>query len=171
MEKRTIQIDINTARDWYNKGDELKKLALVVFTEDELTKIELPKTQEEYCKNYPRQSGECFIDADSNIRTFTQEENRNISFDKNILPSKKAAEEHLALIQLHQLRDCYRQRWVPDWNDKKQSKWIIEHVYKHYNVVHTTTIFIEFLSFQSEEIARKFLNNFRDLIEKAGDLI
>ena len=28
-----------------------------------------------------------------------------------------------------------------------------------------------FLSFQSEEIAEKFLNNFKDLIETAGDLI
>ena len=28
-----------------------------------------------------------------------------------------------------------------------------------------------FLSFQSREIAEKFLKNFKDLIEKAGDLI
>ena len=28
-----------------------------------------------------------------------------------------------------------------------------------------------FLSFQTEEIAKEFLTNFRDLIEQAGDLI
>ena len=33
--------------------------------------------------------------------------------DKNVLPSKKAAEQHLALMQLHQLRDCYRNGWKP----------------------------------------------------------
>ena len=73
MEKRTIQIDINTARDWYKKGDELKKIALVAFTENELTRVELPKTWEEYCINYPRKSEECYINSDSNIFTTTRE--------------------------------------------------------------------------------------------------
>ena len=171
MEKRTIQIDINTARSWYKKGDELKKIALVVFNEDELTKFELPKTWEEYCDNYPKQSGEYYINSDSNIFTTTQAGNRCIGVDRNLLPSRKAAEAHLALMQLHQLRDIYRQGWVPDWKDKKQDKWVIKHVYKHYDIIHTTTTIMEFLSFQTEEIAREFLNNFKDLIEKAGDLI
>ena len=48
-EKRNIQIDLTTAKEWY-KGDNetLKKLALQAFTEEELTKVELPKTFEEY---------------------------------------------------------------------------------------------------------------------------
>lgn len=171
MEKRTVQIDINTARDWYKKGDELKKIALTVFNEDELTEFEFPKTWEEYCINYPNRKGNCYIEKNSAILQITQTENKSIYSDKNLLPSKEAAEAHLALMQLHQLRDCYRQGWVPDWKDKKQIKWIIEHTYKHYKVVQTITVFMEFLSFQTEEIAKEFLNNFRDLIEKAGDLI
>lgn len=170
MKKRIIQIDINTARDWYKKGDELKKIALVAFTEDELTRIELPKTWEKFCEDYPRQIGECYIGLGSNVTTFTKTENRSINTDKNLLPSKKAAEAHLALMQLHQLRDVYRQGWVPDWKNTRQDKWIIELTYKQYHVVNTT-IYIEFLSFQSKEVAEEFLNNFKDLIEKAGDLI
>ena len=40
---------------------------------------------------------------------------RDKDSDKNILPSKQAAEAHLALMQLHQLRDCYRQGWTPSF--------------------------------------------------------
>ena len=80
----------------------------------------------------------------------------------------KATEQHLALMQLHQLRDCYRQGWVPTLN--KTSFGIIRRVGGDLG----TDRFMyssRFLSFQSEEIAEEFLNNFRDLIEQAGDLI
>ncbi len=68
-----------------------------------------------------------------------------------------------------QLRDCYRQGWVPDWKDD-EDKYIIEYgednlylgIYKHNNT---------FLSFQSKEIRDKFLKNFKDIIEIAKDLI
>lgn len=81
----------------------------------------------------------------------------------------QAAEAYLALIKLHQLRDYYRQGQVPDYLGKSEKLFIT----KYYNrpVVSTTCNFSEFLSFQSEEIAEEFLNNFRDLIEQAGDLI
>lgn len=76
---------------------------------------------------------------------------------------------HIALIQLHQLRDCYRCGWVPDWTDDC-AKWCIEcsgnkiEVTYYYSASHI-------LSFQSPRLANEFLNNFRDLIEQAGDLI
>ena len=38
MEKRTLKVDLNTAKEWYKSGNEaLKELALQVFTEEELT--------------------------------------------------------------------------------------------------------------------------------------
>ena len=82
---------------------------------------------------------------------------------------------HLALMQLHQLRDCYRQGWIPDWSDCENKYCIIYDSiycntnYNHSIAVHTHTN--EFLTFQSREIAQEFLNNFKDLIEQAGDLI
>lgn len=78
-------------------------------------------------------------------------------------------------MQLHQLRDCYRQGWVPDWSDCKDKYCIIYNgIYCNTNYNHCITVNTgtrEFLSFQSKEIAEEFLNNFRDLIEQAGDLI
>ena len=72
-------------------------------------------------------------------------------------------------MQLHQLRDCYRQGWKPDWTIPK-SNFAIFYMKGRYTVEE----FIysrEFLTFQTREIASKFLTNFRELIEEAGDLI
>ena len=89
--------------------------------------------------------------------------------DSNLLPNKQAAEAHLALIKLHQLRDCYRQGWKPDW-EKEEIKWCIDKR-KNYLIITSSYSYSKFLSFQSKEIAQLFLNNFQDLIEEAGDLI
>ena len=80
---------------------------------------------------------------------------------------------HLALMQLHQLRDCYRQGWKPDWSDncyKYGVKWNIFPRKKELMVTWRNYDPL-FLSFQTEEVASEFLTNFRDLIEQAGDLI
>ena len=87
-----------------------------------------------------------------------------------MLPSKEAAEQHLALMQLHQLRDCYRQGWEPNWLDDGNKYCIVYNsVYNYFISINKSTRV--FLSFQSREIAQLFLDNFRNLIEEAGDLI
>ena len=52
------------------------------------------------------------IDVQSNVLKSSWK-NRDIYEDKNMFQSQKAAKQHLALMQLHQLRDCYRQGWIP----------------------------------------------------------
>ena len=85
----------------------------------------LPETWEEFCKLYPRKKEEYYIELNS-IPTEVPIGERLDNDDKNVLPSKKAAEAHLALMQLHQLRDCYRQGWKPDWKNNFQEKYCIE---------------------------------------------
>ena len=169
MEERNIKISIEKARDWYNRGGEYKELALSAFTENEITTSALPNTWEEFCKMYPVKDDEWYISASSNIIRMSQGK-RHTFYNCNILPSLQSAKAHLAYMQLHQLRDCYRQGWVPDWNDSEQNKYIV-----FYNKDKYTIDLVwrsrRFLSFQSEEIAEKFLNNFKGLIETAGDLI
>ena len=111
-------------------------------------KPKLPKTWEEFCKTYK---------------------------STYVLPSKYAAEQHLALMQLHQLRDCYRQGWVPDLADGS-TKYCIERYYnsdtrsiKHKVVILSRTS--TFLSFPTNKLAEEFLTNFHDLIKQVGDLI
>lgn len=128
----------------------------------------LPETWEEFCKLYPIKEIERYIGLDSNI--ISNGGDRAVYSDRNMLPSEEAASAHLALMQLHQLRDCYRQGWIPDWNDSKSEKYCIQSMDKGYAIFEYCTS-RTFLSFQSKEIAEKFLKNFKDLIEQAGDLI
>ena len=68
----------------------------------------LPETWEEFCKLYPIKEEEYYIELNSVPNEVSIGE-RSDNADKNVLPCKKAAKAHLALMQLHQLRDCYRQ--------------------------------------------------------------
>lgn len=77
--------------------------------------------------------------------------------------------QHVALIKLHQLRDCYRQGWKPDWSNDDY-KWEIS-IFGDKIGVRSSLYIVSFLSFQTKELATEFLNNFRDLIEQAKDLI
>ena len=102
-------------------------------------------------------------------------DDRNKDSDRNILPSRQAAEQHLAYMQLHQLRDCYRQGWIPNLIEGSR-KYCIAGYYSSitksikYQVVDSTYA-SNFLSFPTYELAEEFLTNFYELIEQAGDLI
>ena len=169
MEERNVKISLDKAREWYNRGGELKELALSAFTENEITTSTLPNTWEEFCNNYPVKEKECYIVVDSTLSKLGGCP-RFSDRDKNILPSKEAAKAHLAYMQLHQLRDCYRQGWIPDWKNSYQWKWCIIFDTDTFRIT-AGICYSHFLSFQSMELAEKFLNNFKDLIETARDLI
>lgn len=82
-----------------------------------------------------------------------------------VCPSIKSAEAHLAMIQLEQLRNCYNDNsdaWGWSYSIIKRNG--IPELVRGCD--HDT-----FLRFKNEAIAIQFLKNFRDLIEKAGDLI
>ena len=138
-----------------------------IIFEDIIQKF--PETWEEFCKLYPIKEEEYYIELNS-IPTEVSIGERFDHDDKNILPSKKAAEAHLALMQLHQLRDCYRQNWKPDWKNNCQAKYCIEFSNYQYRIF-KYFVSCRFLSFQSEDVAKKFLMCFKNLIKQAEDLI
>ena len=156
--KQTIEIEVPEGKKAIWKDGK------VVF-EDIAPK--LPETWEEFCEFYPIKEKEKYIGLDSDL--LSNGGDRAIYSDKNMLPSEEAAKAHLALMQLHQLRDCYRQRWIPDWEDLK-FKYCIYYVENDYKICQTMSNNY-FLSFQSTAIAEKFLKNFKDLIKQARDLI
>ena len=129
----------------------------------------LPESWEEFCKLYPVQSKECFIDEYSVINEINVNGSRHSIADQNLLPSREAAKAYLALMRLHQLRDCYRQGWVPYYK-RLDYKYCICYDGDNYVIVQIVDR-SRFLTFQSKELAEKFLTNFEDLIEQAGDLI
>ena len=167
MEARVITLTLEKAKEFYKKGGEFRDLALSAYTEEELNPS-LPKTWEEFCDRFKIHE-EYHIDSASDIIKNEDDYYRDPLLNRNLLVSKEAANQHLALMQLHQLRDCYRQGWKPDWPDKSPRWFICKNGNR--TVVMTDFYYNTFLSFQSEKIAQLFLDNFRDLIEKAGDLI
>lgn len=110
----------------------------------------LPKTWKEYLENY------------------VSEPTYYCTSTINDIPNDIVL-QHVALIKLHQLRDCYRQGWKPDWSNDDY-KWEIS-IFGDKIGVRSSLYIVSFLSFQTKELAEEFLNNFRDLIEQAKDLI
>ena len=90
--------------------------------------------------------------------------------NKNVFPTKEEAEACLALAQLCQLRDRYNDGWKPDWNITSETKYVIE-VSKNTMVKNFYGNRHKILSFKTEELRDKFLENFRDLIETAKPLL
>ena len=170
METRQIELSLDTAQRWYEQGGEYRDIALTAFKEHELIGDRLPKTWQEFCYSNDRKPNEAFISNGSEINCVTEQHERKFYQDRNLLPSKQAAEQHLAYMQLHQLRDTWREGWLPDWKDDKQEKYIILQYKGEYQIrQYKNTSY--FLSFQDEKRANEFLTNFRELIEQAGDLI
>lgn len=130
----------------------------------------LPRTWMEFCDGHPLTADECYIGETCGIIYSDKEAvRRGFITGANWLPSEQAARQHLALMKLHQLRDCYRQGWVPAWKSREE-KYCVSNYGNGYDVEYSETAPF-FLAFQSKEIAEEFLRNFRDLIEQAGDLI
>lgn len=158
--KQTIEIEVPDGKKAVWKDNN------VVFED---IKSQFPKTWEEFCEQNMIKKSEYYLDPYSCILELWDNK-RDISSDRNVLPNRQAAEQHLALMQLHQLRDCYRQGWIPNWNDSTSTKYCIESLDNKYIIFGYYTS-SRFLSFPTKELAKKFLTNFRDLIEQAGDLI
>lgn len=147
-EERNITLTLEKAKEWYKKGGDLKEVALQAYTEEELKKVELPKTWDDYLRKT------CFIWSKMD----------------QVTKLKEVSPRYAAQLKLEYLRDHYRQGWKPNWEDANMTKYAI---LKDGNKTRTATAYSNsrFLSFQSREIAEEFLSNFKDLIKEVGDLI
>lgn len=176
MITRQIELSLDTARRWYEQGGELRELALGAFSRNELNCGRLPKTWDEFCEENKIRRGECCISELGTLLPECFTRKRHANQDKNRLPSQEAGTQHLAYIQLHQLRDCYRRGWLPNLEDEADEKYGIERLYNRatgrleLRVVWYDHV-SNFLLFPSYKMANEFLTNFRELIEQAGDLI
>ena len=158
--KQTIEIEVPDGKKAVWKDGR------VIFED---IKPQLPKTWEKFCAQNNKKIGECYWDSYCGLIEVSGGSTRNKVIDRNMLPNKQAALAHLALIQLHRLRDCYRQGWEPDWKNIYNKYVIVKNRNKY--AVLVATLGSRFLAFQDRERAEEFLTNFRELIEQAGDLI
>ena len=153
--KQRIEIDVPDGKKAVWKDGK------VVFED---LKPQIPKTWKQFCKQNKIKEGEYFI-YDNSIIMEADADERDADFNKNILPSKEAAEQHLALMQLHQLRDCYRQGWNPS-HLYDEEKYFISNA-TGFIEIDCTNRRVPFLSFPTRELAEQFLKNFKELIIQA----
>lgn len=135
-------------------------------------KNSLPTTWEEFCKQNPDIKLEYYTTGDSKIRqtNYADEKTaRTVTRDENLLSTKEDAKAHLALIQLHRLRDVYRQGWIPNYSDKKDKYSIV--FVNNIPIIGACVTSHHFLTFQYFKIAEQFLENFKNLIMEAKELI
>lgn len=109
-----------------------------------------------------------FIDAKCRIietgRLNTQE------YNKNTFPTKEEAEACVALAQLCQLRDIYNEGWKPNWEDYNETKYCIEFCQGRIETIDRVNCH-KILTFKTEDLRDKFLENFKYLIETAKPLL
>ena len=151
METRQINLPLDTARRWYEQGGELKDMALGAYTLEELG-FELPKTFEEFLGVMERW----------NIAIPEQMYN-------DAIPQIAAVKKLMLL---------YNNGWQPNWKEMVEDKFSIirnyikeTDEYKYGVEVKYSPTYSTWLVFKSKKLADEFLNNFRELIEQAGDLI
>ena len=132
----------------------------------QLKEFVLPKRWEDFecIKGY-------FVSLTSDVSYWNKEEYEELEdSDKNVFATREQAEASIALAQLSQLREVYRQGWKPDWNDDNEIKYCIGNLMNSLDGYESRGV-LNFLSFQSPEIRDEVLENFRDLIEKAKPLM
>jgi hypothetical protein len=153
---KTFNIEIP---EGYEIDQEKSTFEKIVFKE---IKKGLPKTWEELIrvKGYYVTSGS----YPSNCNGVTEKTN------KNVFATAEQAEAALAMAQLSQLRDAYRQGWKPDWKNANTKKYVIFYEDSQLKTDYWYTRQY-FLSFETSLIAQEFLKNFKDLIEKALPLM
>jgi hypothetical protein len=156
-----------TPPEGYIIDEEKSTIYNIVFKK----KNELPATWEEFCEQNPSTKGEYFIAVTSDVVKYISNSIpfRDKDYDKLLLSTKEDAEAHLALMQLHRLRNVYRQGWIPDYSDKKDKYSIV--FVNNIPIIGACVTSHHFLTFQCFKIAEQFLENFKDLINTAKELI
>ena len=161
METRQINLPLDTARRWYEQGGELKDVALGVYSRQELAGCRLPKTWDEYCDQLEKDES---LKVKVNIQLLRE--------TLRLMMDYTYADKHVAMVKLHILRDEYRGGWKPDWCDRDSAKYSITFCGNNNDyIISPCWHSRHFLSFQSYEIAEKFLKNFKSFIVRAGDLV
>lgn len=157
METKEMKIQ---APEGYEIDREKSTFEKIVFKKVE---NELPKSWEDLYE-----VGGWFVDFHSDV--VTSGSMRTADSVKNRFPTKEEAEACVALAQLCQLRDRYNGGWKPNWEDYNETKYCIEFCQGRIETIDRVNCH-KILTFKTEELRDKFLENFNGLIEIAKPLL
>lgn len=152
MEKRTIEISLETAKEWFKKEGDLKTLALQAFSEEELVPVITYKDFKEM--------------AFSVTALGALQGNWEHSFNSYSLASIASAAK--AASQLSKIL-FMTEGWIKETSNRKDTYYCL-----HYNRIKSqmqvqvlfTSDFGSILNFETREQAEKFLKQHEDLIKE-----
>ena len=164
METRNVKITLETAKRWYEQGGEFKEMALSAFTEAELN----PVRNEWERKFIGKEIDGVYFASDGCI--YKMDCICNYS-EKGTYKTEKQAKSALAYAQLTQLMALpeYNCDWVPDWSDECEAKYIIKRVRNEIDTDYYSNTH-HHISFKSEEIRKRFMENNYDLLKEYFEL-
>ena len=164
METKELKIQIP---EGYEIDKEKSTFEKIVFKRKD-TK---PRSWEEYCKNH--YGDYYYISSDSNIIGLGYNPGHcelSPIYAKNVMPTKELAEAFLAMMQLMSLRQAWIGDWKPDWSCGYSSNYCIIGAGDRFDVCILGKCRYA-LSFPTIEMAKDFMDCFKDLLEIAKPLI
>lgn len=150
METKEVKIE---CPEGFEIDKEKSTFEKIVFKKKEK---KLPKTWNEYVNNFGKvQFVNCFRD-------------NTISYN-GVTLSGKYLEQLFTLFKLIKLRDCYNDGWNPDWGSREY-KYVVYSM-KGKIICYESVDHQHVLAFKTNFLRDEFLENFKDLIEQAKELI
>ena len=129
MKDRKITLSLETAKEWYNKGGELKEVALQAYSEGELKPKPLVRSWEDAFNGYG-----CWVGPDAKLEAYPNSgggPNGNASVitsdsNKGMFRTKAHAKSALAFAQLSHIVADANGDWMPDWSLSCERKYSID---------------------------------------------
>lgn len=143
-----------------------------------IKKDDLPSTWEEWFESLPDGTNLTYFDSAAEIKQCGKNTILvDTEFYKSCSLTKESTEAHLAMIQLENLKNAYNDSVGNNYRKSYFATTEIECIYAIENIMGVLMVSKRdktcnrFLSFKTKELAEKFLENFRPLIETAKKLI
>ena len=165
METKELKIQIP---EGYEIDKENSTFEKIVFKK----KDDKPRSWGEYYEQQiaNKKHGYYIDDADCSSVSVVWNEYAGANKWRNVLPSKELTEAFLAMMQLMSLRQAWIGDWEPDWKDETRVKFIIICL-ENQVLFQNTYITSRGLSFPTIEMAKDFMDCFKDLLEIAKPLL
>lgn len=152
--KRTVELSLEKAREWYEKGGELREVALQAYNEEELKAL----TYEEICKKLFANKSIYFIHDEC----IEQVANNKGCYDyivhyPNTGTSHRQLDKLFAINKLVNVAKYLNNGWEPDWSNKDEFKYCLQYDAINYNIEISYTSFIQksCVYFKTRELAQQ----------------
>lgn len=150
--KRTVELSLEKAREWYQKGGELREVALQAYKKEELISI----TYRTICKELFADGISYYIDSDGDIQEFIIPTDCTMC-DPNSATSAHQLKKLLAINKLVNVAKYLNNGWEPDWNNLIQNKYYISYDNSNhaFSIPYCNYLQLSTIYFKTRELAER----------------